>query len=403
MIDEKADPYPGYARLRDEAPVYRAARPMGTETWMITRYEDVRAALTDPRLSKDPKYAPDWVRELGFLDEDGGVVGRTLLTYDPPDHTRLRGLVAKAFTRRRMEGLRPRVQEITDGLLDAMAGRTEVDLLAALAFPLPITVICELLGVPVADRDDFRAWTTAFVSAPFTEEGLAGQRAAMGKLDAYVRAQIADRRASVRPGADADALPDLIAALIAAADDTDRLAEHELIAMVRLLLIAGHETTVNLIGNGTLALLTHPDQLELLKSDPGLLPGAVEELLRYDGPVERATPRFTTEDVTYAGVTIPKNSHVTVVLAAADRDADHVPEPDRLDITRAGHGHVAFGHGIHFCLGAPLARIEGQVAIGSLLRRYPGIALAVPPEEVRRRPGGPASIIRGLESLPVRL
>ena len=403
MIDEKADPYPSYARLRDEAPVHRASGPMGSQTWLITRYADVRAALADPRLSKDPAHAPQWVRDLGILTEDGGMVGRTLLTYDPPDHTRLRKLVAKAFTRRRMEGLRPRVQEITDGLLDAMAGRTEVDLLAALAFPLPITVICELLGVPAADRDDFRAWTTAFVSAPFTPEGLEGQRVAMGRLDAYLRGQIAERRASVVRGTDADAMPDLLSALLTAADDADRLSERELVATVRLLLIAGHETTVNLIGNGTLALLTHPDQLDLLRSDPGLLPGAVEELLRYDGPVERATPRFTSEDVTYSGVTIPKNSHVTVVLAAADRDGAHVREPDRLDITREGHGHVAFGHGIHFCLGAPLARIEAQVALGSLLRRYPDVALAVPPGDLRWRPGGPAEIIRGLESLPLRL
>jgi len=400
---EKADPYPGYARIRQEAPVHRAAGPMGTDTWVITRYEDVRAALADPRLSKDPKYAPQWVTDMGILAEDGGVIGRNLLSYDPPDHTRLRRLVAKAFTRRRMEGLRPHVQEITDRLLDDLAGRTEVDLLGALAFPLPITVICELLGVPVADRADFRAWTTAFVSAPFTPEGVAHGKESMIRLGAYVRDLIGVKRAAIDPGADADEMPDLISALIVAADDGDRLTEDELVSMARLLLIAGHETTVNLIGNGTLALLTHPDQLDLLKADPGLLPGAVEELLRYDGPVERATPRFTSEAVTYSGVTIPKNSHVTVVLAAADRDDGHVPEPDRLDITREGHGHVAFGHGIHFCLGAPLARIEAQVAIGSLLRRYPDVVLAVPPGDVRWRPGGPAEIIRGLESLPIRI
>jgi cytochrome P450 len=312
-----------------------------------------------------------------------------MLNSDPPDHTRLRRLVATAFTMRRVELLRPRVAEITEDLLAGLAGQDEVDLVDAFAFPLPVTVICELLGVPHADRDAFRAWSTTLVSA-----GEAETLAVAGRdMAAYLRQLIAAKRA-----APAD---DMVSALVQAhEDDGDRLTEAELVAMAFLLLVAGHETTVNLIANGVLALLRHPDQLAALRGDPALLSGAVEEFLRYDGPISHATLRYTVEPVELSGVTIPAGEFVVVSLSSANRDGDRFPDADRLDITRAAGGHLAFGHGIHFCLGAPLARLEGQIAIGRLLDRFPGLSLAVDPDQLRWRN---STLLRGLESLPVRL
>lgn len=401
---DRADPYPGYARLRDDSPVVEASGPMGMRTWLITRHADARAALSDPRLAKNPRYAPAWLHASGLLRaDDEGPLGVNLLTSDPPDHTRLRRLVSRAFTRRRMEALRPRVQDLTDELLDAMTPGTEVDLIASLALPLPVAVISELLGVPYEERDDFHRWTQEFVTAPLSPEGLARRDSAWTSLEAYVGDLIARKRAALPEGVAADDLPDLVSALVATHDAGDRLTTRELIGMIALLLIAGHETTVNLIGNGTRALLTHPGQLALLKSRPDLLPGAIEELLRYDGPVERATPRYAVEDITLSGVTIPAGSHVTIILAAADRDPAYVEAPDRLDITRKNPNHLAFGHGLHFCLGAPLARLEGEIAIGTLLSRFPDLRLAVPESDISWRPGGAGGILRGLESLPLRL
>ena len=400
----RADPYPAYAQLRAEAPVYRADSPLGVPAWLITRHEDARAALTDPRLAKHPRHAPPELLELGFLTAEGeSPMGVNMLFTDLSAHTRLRKLVTKAFTRRRIEALRPRVQEITDALVGAMADQDEADLIASMAFPLPVTVICELLGVPVADREDFREWTRATISPPLTPEGLAQRLRGRQNLEQYLGELVARKRAGIDPGAAGDDQPDLVSALIVAVDERDQLSEQELLGMIQLLLVAGHETTVNLIGNGMLALLSHPDQLELLRARPELLPPAVEELLRYDGPVERSTMRFATDDVEIAGVRIPAGSVVSVVLAAADRDHAYVPDADRLDITRAHHGHLAFGHGVHFCLGAPLARLEGAIAIGSLLQRFPDLALACPPEELRWRGGGPTNNLRGLEALPLRL
>lgn len=406
-----ADPYPAYAQLREEAPVYRATTgPKGLEVWLVTRYEDARAALADPRLSKHPRNAPEWMRDFGIVTADGeGPLGVNMLSSDEPDHTRLRKLVARAFTRRRIEALRPRVQEITDTLIDAMSRQEqeEVDLITSLAFPLPVTVICELLGVPLRHRDDFRAWTREATSPPLTQDGRGLRRQAEGNLERYISDLITDIRSHIDPTIALDEQPDLVSALIVAADEHDRLTERELLGMIQLLLVAGHETTVNLIGNGMLALLRQPDQLELVRSRPALLPSAIEELLRYDGPVERATARYATQDVELAGVTIPAGSFVSVVLAAADRDPTHTLDTNRLDVTRTDQNHLAFDHGIHYCLGAPLARLEGQVAIGTLLQRFPNISLTVQPDrqshQLRWRPKGPISIIRGLEALPVHL
>jgi cytochrome P450 len=380
------NPYAVYQRLRAEGPVSRVVMPGGFPVWVVTRYADARAALADPRLIKDWRtlWPGNAAPDDGFASLD-----THMLSTDPPDHDRLRRLVTKAFTARRIEQLRPRVTEITTSLLDEMPAGGQVDLLEAFAFPLPITVICELLGVPDSDRADFRAWTQAILS---TGEAPAESGTAATEMAGYFTALVADKRAHP-----AD---DLLSALIDARDAGDGLSQRELLGMLFLLLVAGHETTVNLIGSGTLALLLSPGELARLRADSSLLPGAVEELLRYTSPVNHATIRFTAEAVEIGGTLIPAREAVLVALASANRDPDRYPAPDRLDIGRDAGGNLAFGHGIHYCLGAPLARIEGVIAFGALLSRFPGMTLAVPPESLRWRP---STLIRGLETLPVRL
>jgi len=317
-----------------------------------------------------------------------------MLNLDPPDHTRLRKIVTKAFTARRVAGLRPRVEAITAALLDAIearvaAGEHTVDLLDAFAFPLPVTVICELLGIPAKDQDEFRAWSNAVVAS----EGEPGSfRTAGLAMFNYFTSLVAAKRANP-----AD---DMVSALIAASDSGDSLNERELISMLFLLLIAGHETTTNLIASGALALLTNPAELARLRSDPALLPGAVDELLRFVNPLNHATERFTLAPVEIGGVTIPAREWVLCATAAANHDDGRFPAADQLDVGRDAGGHVAFGHGIHYCLGAPLARLEGEVAFGALLSRFPSLSLAVDPSSLRWRP---SSLIHGLEKLPVRL
>ena len=382
-----------YERIRAETPVRRLVTQLGLPVWVVTRYEEAREALGDPRLAKN---ADGTLRALHAklpAEADGRVFGGDLaahmLNMDPPDHTRLRKLVVKAFTPRRVESLRPRVEAITAELLDAMARESEVDLLDAFAFPLPIRVICELLGVDESRRDDFRAWTNAILDA---SEDRAQAAEAIGAMTEYLLELIEAKRQ--RPA------DDLLTALIQVSADEDRLSVHELVSMVFLLLVAGHETTVNLIGNGVLALLRHPDQWAALRANPDLVDGAVEEILRYDGPVMHGTFRHTTAPVRLGGVEIPEGELVWVGLSSANRDPRQFPDPDRFDIGRDAHGHVAFGHGIHFCLGASLARLEGQVAVRRLVERFPGMALAVPPEQLRWRP---STLVHGLEELPVRL
>ncbi|HSZ39709.1 MAG TPA: cytochrome P450 [Trebonia sp.] len=385
------DPQGLFSRLRASTPVTPVITADGGRAWFVTRYEDVRAALSDPRFAKD------WAKHMTPEDwtppdqEAGGFLNRHMLNLDPPDHTRLRRLVVKAFTPRRVAELRPRIAEITDRLLDAMAGSgTEtVDLLEEFAFPLPVIVICELLGIPAEDRDSFRAWSSTILSSAETPEAF---REAGAAMYAYFVQLIAAKRE-----APAD---DLVSALITARDEGDSLSEAELHAMLFLLLVAGHETTVNLIANGTLALLQHPAELRRLRSDLSLLPSAVEELLRYANPLNHATERFTLEPVEIGGVTIPAREWVILVTSSANRDPERFTEASALDVGRDAGGHVAFGHGIHYCLGAPLARLEGEVAIGALLKRFPGLALAAPESSLRWRP---SSLIHGLESLPVRL
>ncbi len=380
-----ADPYPTYHRLRAEDPVHQSPRGF----WVLTRYEDVVASLRDPRFGKEALAAFVAARYGGLPPG----VGLSMLDRDPPDHTRLRGLVNKAFTPRVVEVLRPRVRTIVDDLLDRVEGKGAMDLIEDFAYPLPVIVICEMLGVPVEDRDRFKEWGLDIargldgIMLPADSEVIRRSHASRSAIGAYFRELIAERRAAPRA--------DLLSALIAAEEAGDKLSENELVATCILLLIAGHETTVNLIGNGTLALLRHPDQLRRLREDPGLIGSAVEELLRYDGPVQR-TARVLSDDVTVGGRTIPKGGMVMPFIGAADRDPAQFPDPDRLDIARADNRHIAFGWGIHFCLGAPLARVEGQIAINTLVERLPGLALATDIPQFRQ-----SLTLRGLTSLPV--
>jgi cytochrome P450 len=386
------DPYTVHARLRAQRPVTPVIMPGGATVWLITGYAEARAALADPRMSK---------RMPGWHPEPGSVIATMdlhMLNSDPPDHGRLRRLVNKAFTVRQVERLRPRITAITAALLDGMADQgdqggqgdqPEVDLLASFAFPLPITVICELLGVPLADRDDFRAWSATIVSDTPAPEVFQAHATAMAR---YFMALLAAKRQ--RPG------DDLLSALLAARDDEDRLSEDELVSMAFLLLVAGHETTVNLIASGMLALLLNPAELARLRADPAPIAGAVEELLRYVNPVSNATFRCATEPVELGGVHIGRGDPVLVSLSGANRDPARFGDPDRLDLGRDSSGHLAFGHGIHYCLGAPLARLEAGIAISGLLARFGSISLAVPAASLRWRP---STLIHGLESLPVRL
>lgn len=380
--DFTANPYPYYAKLRESGPVHHVRMPDGWEFWLVVGHEEGRAALADPRLVKSPSV-------IGVTPVDEELIGPNLLAVDAPDHTRLRKLVTREFTGRRVEALRPRVQEIADELADAMAPAGRADLVDSFAFPLPITVICELLGVPAADRDSFRRWSNELVAPT----GGTPEREVVEGFGAYLDALIEDKRAS-RP------TDDLLSALITTrAEDGDALSLRELRGMAYLLLVAGHETTVGLITNTIRALFAHPGQLADLRADFGLLDGAVEEGLRYDGPVESSTFRIAKEAITVGDTAIPALSPVFVSLAAADRDPQRFPEPDRFDIRREPRGHLAFGHGIHHCLGAPLARLEGTIAIRTLLERFPRLELDPEGSPWEWMPG---LLVRGVRHLPVR-
>jgi len=388
----KANPYPFYARLRDESPVCRMTLPTKETAWLITRYADVVMVLKDERFVKDTGNAltPEQVAGQRWFRKVFVSLRRNMLSLDPPDHNRLRALVQKAFTPRMVEQMRSRIEALTDGLLDAVQCQSRMDLIRDYALPLPTTIIAEMLGVPAKDRHRFHRWSNAIMSAASSTWGLVKAVPNALALMRYIRKIIQVRRAD--PG------DDLVSALTQAEEAGDRLSEAELSSMILLLLVAGHETTVNLIGNGTLALLEHPDQLQKLRDDPALVKPAVEELLRYASPVEMATERYAREDVTVAGVTIPRGEMVLAVIASANRDERQFPHPNSLDITREPNKHLAFGLGTHFCLGAPLARLEGQIAISTLLRRAPELRLAASPDALRWRRG---LLLRGLESLPV--
>lgn len=381
-------PHPVYARLREEAPAHEIPLADNFTAWLVTRYDDARRALNDPRLTKDMigtpvRSGPEWPAELQ------AAMNSHMLSNDPPAHTRLRRLVSSVFTARRIADLRPDVQRISDGLLDGLADREEADLIGEYAFPLPLQVICELLGVPMDDRDSFRDWSNTILAGAFAQ---GNPLAAAQAMNAYIRDLVARKRA--RPD---DAL---LSALISAVDEGDRLSEDELTSMVFLLLIAGHETTVNLIGNGVFLLLQHPDRMAALRADERLLAPAIEEFLRYESPVKTATFRKAAEAIELDGVTIPAGAVVMISLLSANHDPQAFADPERFDPARVDNQHLAFGHGIHYCLGAPLARLEGQIALTGLLDRFPKLRATRPLDELVWRPG---ALLRGLDQLPVML
>ncbi|KOX11185.1 cytochrome P450 [Streptomyces sp. NRRL B-3648] len=369
--------------------------PHGNDTYLITRYDDARAALADPRLSKDMYGAMDAYRRI--FGDSSVALDDNMLNSDAPKHTRLRRLVNSAFTPRRVEALRSRIEEIVQGLLDACPTRERFDLLPRFAFPLPIIVICDLLGVPPEDRSRMQHLSTTVAQTGFGEEAKRAQQQAEEDLHAYFTELITAKRD--RPG------DDLLSALIAVRDNDDGLTESELVSTAFLLMFAGHKTTAYLIGNAVHHLLSHPAQLRAVREDPELIRAAVEELVRYDGSVESATFRYATEDVEYGGTLIPKGALVQIAISSANRDPLKFDRPDELDVQRPGNAqdaHLGFGHGGHYCLGAPLARMETQLALTRLFDRFPGMALADPAAGPRWLEV-PFPAFRGLAELPVVL
>jgi cytochrome P450 len=390
-----ADPHRTYAELRAKGPAVPLRDPNGLDYWLVTRYREARVALAEPSLSKDPRHAWARLREAGMVSGDAQDATVSMLTADPPDHARLRTPVSAAFGPARVDRLRPHIQQVADQLLDEVAGQGTVDLLDAVAFPLTVTVLCELLGVPADERDDFRLWTTAAHTPTYITGTPMPRQEGSRRLRAYIADVITRRKARV-PAGQAARGDDLISAL--AAGPEHGLTGKELVETISHLLLAGQDATTNLIGNGVAALLRHRDQLELLRQRPELIGRAVEELMRYDGPTARSTPRVAVQDIELGGVPIPSRGIVIVGLSAANRDPARFDKPDQLDITRIDTGHLALGHGAHFCVAAPLARATAQIAIGTLLRRFPHITLACRPHELTWRP---TPVFRGLTRLPV--
>ncbi|MGP4050068.1 cytochrome P450 family protein [Streptomyces sp. 2A115] len=377
-----------YAELAAKGPIHPITMPDGQSAWLVTGYAEAKALLSDPRLVKYGWQAISYVTELP--DDVARGIFTHMLNSDPPDHTRLRKLVTSVFTRRRVEKLAPRIQQMTDELIAAVEGQETVDLVSTLAYPLPLGVICELIGIPEEDRGDFRAWTVRAMS-PDMYSFEEFQKAATSLL-IYSRDLIERRRRNPQD--------DLLSDLITARDDGEKLTEDELTSMIYLLLIAGHETTVGLIGNSVRGLLTHPDQFTLLRQHPELLESAIEEFLRHDSAVQATPPYWTTEPVDVGGVRIPANSMLLIALMAANRDLERFPRGATLDITRDTPAHIAFGHGIHHCVGAPLARTEARIVLRTLLDRFPDLRLAEPAENLTRTP---SVIANGLTALRVHL
>jgi cytochrome P450 len=383
-----------YAALAPTGPVQRVALPMrGLTAWLVTGPAEVRQALTDDRLVKAPETMRRMPMELAPEYASGMV--RHMLAVDGAEHARLRRLVGAAFTGRRVAALAPRIERIADDLLDAMdataaASTDPIDLLTAYAFPLPMTVICELIGIPEEDRADYKGWSAALTSPLLID---AGQYAKAVKEEVCYARDLVERKR--REPAD-----DLLSALVAARDSGDRLSDDELTSMVFLLTVAGHETTVNLIANGMVVLLEHPDQLARLRAEPELMPGAVEELLRYEGPLQATFPLLATAPVRVGDIEIQAGDLVVPALLAANRDDTHQPGADALDVGRRPSPHLAFGHGIHYCVGAPLARLEARIALSRLLDRFPDLHLAAPAETLTRKP---SVLFHALTDLPVRV
>jgi cytochrome P450 len=389
------DPFPLFAQVRQLGPVHAVTLADGHDAWLVVRYEEAHVALNDARLSKDMHAALATGSAVVAEGLPGPAFARHMLTVDPPDHTRLRRLVSAAFSPRRVEALRPRIQTITDDLLDDIAVQgadSRVDLIRTFAFPLPFTVICELLGVPQHDRAALGEGFTKLLVPTSTPAEYAAAKDASDTVVAMLGALVEAKQRA--PG------DDLVSGLINARDGEERLDSQELLSTIFQLIVAGHDTTASLIGNSLVALFRNPGQLLQLRADPTQIPRAVEEFLRFDAPVPHSTFRYTVAPLELGGVAIPAGAQVIICLAAANRDADRYGSPEVLDLDRDETRHLAFGHGIHHCLGAPLARIEGQLALGSLLRRYPQLSLAVPVEELHWGHGD-GLVLRGLSELPV--
>lgn len=386
-----------FARMRREDPVFQQPGITGEyPIWFVTRYAEVEQVLLDDKtFVRDPNLALPPEEAARLLDignpQIDALLNNHMLNKEGEDHRRLRSLVSKAFTPRVIQNMRPRIQDIADELIDQVAPHGRMELIGQYAYPLPITVIAELLGIPLEDRPRFRAWSNAVVAPALTPEERQESLRLLQELVAYMQALVVARRQD--PG------EDLLSGLIHAEEQGDRLNESELFSMLSLLIVAGHETTVSFIGNAVLALLRNPDQLDALMGDPGRMATAVEELLRYDSPVERALTRWVARDVELAGQQLRRGDLIIAVPGSANRDEARFPHPAGLDLQRQPNPHLAFGKGVHYCLGAPLARLEGEVALNTLFRRLPGLELDIDPEELRWRE---VPLFRSLERLPVR-
>lgn len=387
----RQNPYPTYANMRKDEPVPIIHQPVMGDVFLATRYEDVVTVFKDMRFTNDVRKTSTVTSPPWWMPNIASSFQNTMLLVDDPDHRRLRDLVHKAFTPRMLTEMNSRIESITDGLLDEMAHKQTVDLINDFALPIPLTVISDMMGVPQEDRLRFRNWMSNFLEMT----GGTWLQKASRLLNMFQMYRFFKRLIKLRRTHPQD---DLVTALVQAEENGDRLNEDELVAMIFLLLLAGHETTVNLIGNGTLALLEHPDQLRKLQNQPELIDTALEELLRYSNPVDQTAPRYALEDIELSGQKIPKGSRVLVSIASANRDESVFPNADKLDLERTPNKHVAFGIGIHYCLGAPLARMEAKVAFQKLLARYPNMKLAIKPNEAQWR----TSIgVRGLKALPI--
>ena len=392
---DRDDSFPLFAHVRAAGPVHPVRLADGHPAWLVVGHAEAKAALNDPRLSKDMHAALARSGEVVAEGLPGPALARHMLAVDPPDHTRLRRLAAPAFSRRRVDGLEDRVRAIVAHLLDGLAARGDevVDLVAGYALPLPFTVVSELLGIPEPDRADLGRWFRTLLaphSWPPPAEAVAASEAIVG----YLAALLDHKRAE--PG------EDLVTDLVVAADRDGALTTQEILSTIFQLIVAGHDTTTSLIGNATVALLRHPAQRDALVADPDLVPRAVEEAMRWDPPGQHSTFRYATEDVRIGDVVIPAYAQVIVSLAAANRDPARYHDADSFDIHRTDGGHLALGHGIHHCLGAPLARLEGRIALGALHTRFPAMRLAVDPAQLRWGHGD-GLVLRGLSALPVRL
>lgn len=387
----KANPFPTFAQMRQDDPIYAHRSPGGGTIWYITRFAEVMAVLKDnDHFVKDMRHALPPGAAQPRKSSLNRLINENMLFADPPDHTRLRALVNQAFTPRRVEQLAGRIQQITDELLDGIAADEEADLIASFALPMPVRIIAELLGIPPSDQAQVADWSQAIISPGSRDLTYRARKRKVRAFVGYLRQMFALRQQKPQD--------DLISALVQAEEAGERLNEAELSSMVALLLVTGHETTVNLLGNGALALLNHPEQLALLQERPEVWETAVEELLRFDGPVETSTTRWVREDIAFEGHQMRRGDVVRVVLASANRDTCQFAHADVLDVTRSDNRHLAFGLGVHYCLGAPLARLEGEIGLKTLFETFPNLRLALPAEQLRWRSG---VLFRGLHALPV--